>query len=1201
MRTKSDFERHCIKLFFEYKGYVAAISEKSATNYKYLSSKDKIQSKEEEEKEKNRIHYFAVGHKFKNLPFNSDIIFQKKLEKEDNNGINQERRKLKATEFETLSIDNFSLHKEIGKLIDNIRNLNSHYVHTFDLLRIEKDSKLYKFLLDSFKMSTLISFLESEENEGFTTKRIKQEAMPKKEKEELYKEYTITKNEQTKYIENINSKEFKEAHNIFIRKKFKYELKQNYREIDYKELIESILFFDVEKDFKWKLYDEDASHEVITIKAGRYISFIGAIFFLSMFLYKDEANILISGCKGFKDNNDKEKRNKREIMTFFSKKSSSQDYNCEEKNPIYFRDIIQYLNKYPTDWNKEQNLDIEKKDHLYEKLIDSIKSLEVERIFPKMSEDNKFKNKAVQFIFNQQNTKSENVLQKLLAGSNELTQEVKKHGEVYKERKIKEIETLKNRLKTKTFYTSYGRNQDRFMEIAIRFLAERNYFGKEAEFNMYRFFTTEEQNAHLNSLKEELKELLNKEKSNEEYKKKKKEYDGLKFHGGRVTQYCKYAEHIKKNPKWDDAFVIRNNSVQVKLKLDKDKNDFILSIQRPLMIYLLQDALNKTENNSSGTLIQRYYDYYKQDFEKVKITFDNLKENSENIEKEVITSLKKLLPKRAVNKIVKGQKISKSVVAYGRLLEKAREEEKKYNDRIEEKHSISDEAYIYYIRKNKGKQFKLQFIRKAWKIMYFREIYKSRVKEDKQGKHHKHYHITRDEYNDFCRYMFGMDMVPEYKEELERLLNAKGFLKDSKLIKIFNNSNNLDDFYKKTAHELNNWLIKLIKKKYENEEEEDNSMYDLNRYRYIQTPKEDIKPIPLYVNLSHFRDFLKNKEEEWKSTKVKGGIDFSALSNEIYLINSFYNIEEKNDRPKMYNKLNKAKLEDCLLYEVAIKYFEESGLGRNKKNKIKENVNSILTTTYTISINENDKNNAYNLKVPFNSLEKYVGIGAYDKRKKEENRFIPNIPKYLSFIKRIKEDEREKDSENNVEIVRKDTEQYLAVYEELKTYFDNIEKNSTPSLYINEVIKIQRHLMLEVSKYISVFLELERYYIDKDRIVITEGNRINLKEIVGLKEVIKNNDDRNRAFHFNFPKEKVYVDKLIDIETSLLKILSKLKEVKNFNEISYKEKEIYKRLLENAYSNLIPNPKEEENISPTENEQNSFLDYLKNKQETIIK
>lgn len=1199
MRTKSDFEKYCIKLFFEYKGYVAAISEKSATNYNYILSKDKIQSKEEEEKEKNRIHYFAVGHKFKNLPFNSDIIFQKKLEKEGNNGINQERRKLKATEFETLSIDNFSLHKEIGKLIDNIRNLNSHYVHTFDLLRIEKDSKLYKFLLDSFKMSTLISFLESEENEGFTTKKIKQEAMPKKEKEELYKEYTVTKNEQTKYIENINSKEFKDAHNTFIRRKFKYELKQNYREIDDKGLIESILFFDVEKDFKWKLYDEDASHEVITIKAGRYISFIGAIFFLSMFLYKDEANILISGCKGFKDNNEKEKRSKRDIMTFFSKKSSSQDYNCEEKNLIYFRDIIQYLNKYPTDWNKEQNLDIEKKDHLYKELKNSIKALEVERIFPKMSEDNDFKNKAVQFIFNQQNTKSEYVLQNLLEKSNELTQEVEKHGEVYKERKIKEIETLKNRLKTKTFYTSYGRNQDRFMEIAIRFLAERNYFGKEAEFNMYRFFTTEEQNAHLNSLKDELKGLQN----NEEYKKKKKEYDELKFHGGRITQYCKYAEHIKKNPKWDDAFVIRNNSVQVKLKLDKDKNDFILSIQRPLMIYLLQDSLNKTENNSNGTLIQRYYDYYKQDFEKVKNTFDNIKENSENIEKEVITSLKKLLPKRAVNKIVKGQKVSKSVVAYGRLLEKAREEEKKYNEKIEEKHSISDEAYIYYIRKNKGKQFKLQFIRKAWNIMFFREIYKSRVSEDKQGKHHKHYHITRDEYNDFCRYMFGMDMVPEYKEELERLLNAKGFLKDTKLIKIFNKSSNLDDFYEKTANEFCSWLIKQINKKDKNEEEEDNSIYDLNRYRYIQTPKEDIKPIPLYVNLSHFRDFLKNKEEGWKSKTVSGGIKFGALSNNRYLISSYYNIEEKKDRHKMYNKLNKTKLEDCLLYEVAIKYFGESGLKQNKKNKIKENVNSILTTTYTISINENDKNNAYNLKVPFNSLEKYVGIDAYDKRKDKDKRLMSNIPEYLGFIKKIKEeDNRKKEVEKNVEIVRKDTEQYLAVYEELKTYFENIEKNSTPSLYINEVIKIQRHLMLEVSKYISVLLELERYYIDKDKIVITEGNRINLKEIVRLKEVVKNNDDRNRAFHFNFPKEKVYVDKLIDIEISLLRILSKLKGVKNFNEINNKEKEIYKRLLENAYSDdLIPNLKEEENINPIENVQNSYLDYLKNKQETIIK
>ena len=72
-----------------------------------------------------------------------------------------------------------------------------------------------------------------------------------------------------------------------------------------------------------------------------------------MFLYKGEAEKLISKIKGFKRNEDKKENSKRNIFTFFSKKFSSQDINSEEAPLIKFRDIIQYLNRYPVVWNHE--------------------------------------------------------------------------------------------------------------------------------------------------------------------------------------------------------------------------------------------------------------------------------------------------------------------------------------------------------------------------------------------------------------------------------------------------------------------------------------------------------------------------------------------------------------------------------------------------------------------------------------------------------------------------------------------------------------------------------------------------------------------------------------------------------------------------------------------------------------------------------
>ena len=53
--------------------------------------------------------------------------------------------------------------------------------------------------------------------------------------------------------------------------------------------------------------------------------------------------------------------------------------------------------------------------------------------------------------------------------------------------------------------------------------------------------------------------------------------------------------------------------------------------------------------------------------------------------------------------------------------------------------------------------------------MYFREIYKTQL--ENAGKHHKQFHITREEFNDFSKFLFAFDLK-HYKENLKELLDS---------------------------------------------------------------------------------------------------------------------------------------------------------------------------------------------------------------------------------------------------------------------------------------------------------------------------------------------------------------------------------------------------------------------------------------------
>lgn len=1101
--------------FFDNKCYVVSLSEKSVSNYKYIcGNKTNL---------KWRLHHFAVGHRFKSLPVSSSIIFQ--------NTYDKEIKKYSCLDFQKLQIEAFNIEDDLKEWIDNLRNLNNHYIHTFDNLRIKKSSPIALFLKDAFRMATTMIFLDTKELWATWKERATEQL--------IHGNYTseqLDEQLRKKYTDYISFKSFKRDYVNFLKQKFypfdeekkltaeerkKAEsyinLRNAFGEQSIDECIESLLFTEVSEPIDWKLYGE---HQIMTIEPGAYLSFTGSLFLLSMFLYKDEANQLISKVKGYKRNDDDQMRSKRNIMSFFAKKRNSQDYDSEERGLIYARDIIQYLNKYPTAWNREIDLDNESEPGVAAELKKKIEEMEIDRLFPDMADNEDFKQYAIARIFrnesleppkpiykdcieknsevkaiydiivtnkfNRQDYKDDTfkmfalsyVVKKYfpdklhLAGYKNI-QFGKKHQEFNTNKVInKAIEKLQKRLRDKIFYTSYGRNQDRFMEIAVRYLATTKYFGENARFKMYQFYTTDEQNEYL----EEQKQRLT-----------KKEYDALKFHGGKLTHYCTYAEHQKIYPEWDTPFVEENNAIQVKLSLVKG-TDTIVSIQRPLLVYLLQDALFAPKTNKIGgdTLLKHYFvGAYKADLQVMHSAF---KAKPKKEDKTTLAQMRKLLPRKAVKKQL-SEPIMQTLDAYGKILEQAQEREERYGKLLEYKKKTSREAYENFIRNNKGKQFKLQFVRKAWHIMYFRNIYKAAAPTQKD--HHKSLHITRDEFNDFCRYMFAMDTVSNYKECLRILLNNKGFFDNAEFKILFDGGHSLDYYYAKTKTKFAEWI--------NNQQQQpiDDRKFQLDGYKNFSGNHI------LYINLSHFLEFLKKKNRlllhEGK------GIELPALANKEYLIaDYYYNIECTKDtdkaQRKVFNTLKPYRLEDCLLYEIAIRYFTSNGVD---SSNVKNSVRKILTAEYKFSVKDQSNEHLYSIQVPFKQIERYVGINNYykEKEKRGHKNFLCELPKYL-------DDACNKKS--------------------LKTVFANYQRDNI--IMLDDLHKIQTDIVTESGKFLSVYMELEKYFVAKNELTIKKENRITFGEIVQLKKYLEiDKDTRNTACHFGVPDE-LYEDKLKEVE-----------------------------------------------------------------------
>jgi hypothetical protein len=107
---------------FNNKGIIASVAEKALHNYASKANNN-LNTYE-------RLHYFAIGHTFKQL--NKKLIFDIKID--------EEKETETPTQFTSLLFRNFSfgVKDNLKILLENIRNINSHFLHDFEYLKVDK-------------------------------------------------------------------------------------------------------------------------------------------------------------------------------------------------------------------------------------------------------------------------------------------------------------------------------------------------------------------------------------------------------------------------------------------------------------------------------------------------------------------------------------------------------------------------------------------------------------------------------------------------------------------------------------------------------------------------------------------------------------------------------------------------------------------------------------------------------------------------------------------------------------------------------------------------------------------------------------------------------------------------------------------------------------------------------------------------------
>lgn len=1147
------------------KGYLGAVAEKAILNFN-TKQKDTIE----------RLHYFAVRHSFKQL--NPKIWI-------DNVNSIADEEPLKR--FHSISLGAFygifeENQKGFSHLISNIRNQCSHFLHTINEVNIVNiSSSILAFIRESFELALIQAYITKEIDKELEKRHIKGDFEPLSliEKEKFLDTINANNADNPTFVNFVKSLFFQSLYDNSELKPRQVEEK-NYIDTQCKtkaDLIDFLLFRKVDEDFYWKLNpngnesEGNHTHNMLLIPKGTYLSFEAFLFVLSMFLYKNEANQLIPRISGFKKNQKPEDNAKLNVFRFFAKKFKSQDVDSEERSSVYFRDLILYLNKYPVEWKKaiESNLTIS------DQLKNEVFILEIKRAYPVYKDNNRFLefckielfqkllalSERVKKLKEQFSTEYEEfmyelytnpIIKDLDAKNSSLQAQIKKKSLIQKklnytleknnEKINKLIQTKKDKINPKTaklllrinhnlLYNSYCRNQDRFMEYALRFLAENNYFGEKAQFKMYRFYDTYEQNLYLDSVTE------------------KKKKDKIKYHRSRITTYKTYSEHLSTYNNWDFPFVIQNNAILIKLEgVSKP-----ICIQRQLIRYFLEDALYNMSANGEN-LLKDYLIQLENDFEKAIADF-----HSDTFDK---AKLSKLLPLKLLN--TKAEPIHNhnynQLNAFQKILNDAENQEKRYQKLRSQ--AILDNSLQLFDQKNKGKSFKLRFIRKAWNLMYFKESYLKNV-ESQQNKHHKRFHITRDEFNNFSKWMYAMELKAN-KTNLKHLLGQKGFLENKEFNQIIENLTTLNNCYANTKKKFGEWMIK------QSPILSNNPNWDNYKCLYKKGPTQ--------LNAVHFKEYLKDKN----LLQIKDGkIQYPSLQNAGFLINEYYYKDrfdiEKKDRKeykeniKIYNALKINRHEDCLLYQMALNYMAHEII-----NVPKAAVTEILQQDFAFKITDKVKIEEdgktvgrklnYSVIVPFRQIEQFRQIYQFNKEQDRNYSVLFRLPEYIKLLK-------------STDFVNKN---------DLSELLDNFTNRN--EIKQQHLVTINNHLITNQAKFTVCILALEEYYIWKNKLTIRNENRLSISEITTLNEML-DTKDRNPAFHFNLPFNTTYSDVLMKLEKEFI-IKENLKMYTAYKEIPTMAKSVLNVFLKVLHSHFFTNTNRNDRKKKFEDAEIKYMEFI---------
>lgn len=1222
--------------FFNHKSLIGPICEKACKNFKINTEIDVDNQQIKDE----RLFFFAIGHTFKNIDIKS--IFEIEYSETTKTDVPTQFLNIQK---EKASFWNLLYKNEKGILVD-IRNINSHYIHDFSRLKLDyikrqdNGHQFIDFLKESFLLSVIVQYCEEKKinHETFIknndyhklTQFLQEKFFPlKNEKEE----------DQLKKEAQINESNFKRWESYL---KYKDRTLQ-FKILNFKEAINELLFIKVDLSFVYQINKEN----IFEIEQGSYLSYNACLFITTMFLYKDEANRLISKIKGFKRNKGEDEKSKLKIFTFFAKKYSSQDINNEEKNLTTFRDIIQYLNKYPTAWKKEMefaSLNTEdnskkslnnmpkeeagihfsemsnslisylfeselKKNYpsLFKNEIDHTKRTEILNRFTIFSKNyfgetyfernNKKKYIKAEFSYKENEQflyeletpeKIKDIYRKLqelniradkykyIKEINDLNSKIEKYEKDKEENTT--TQKLKKRIIDNQFIISNGRNQDRFMEIATLFLAENNYFGKDALFKMYCYQLSTENKLAIEREKQTLT---------------KKEFDKLKFHDGRLVAYQRYDNQTN----WTTPFVIENNSIHVKTTLFNGIQ-IDIPISRNLMIYILENALydtstDKIENKGKSLFSSYYSDYTKALSPKLEIL-----KNQSNITEKQKTEFLKFFPKRllhnyspAKNTIDETEKNS-----LYKIIKEANFHENRYKN-LQEK-AVKEKNIEDFNKRNKGKQFKLRFIKKAWNLMYFREIYKTQL--ENAGKHHKQFHITREEFNDFSRFLFAFDLN-HYKENLKELLDKKSFFENVEFKKLFTISNTFEELYYETKKLFEKWLNEngTITKK---------NAFKLESYLYLNEKEEKH---PFVINLSQFLTHLKDKN---KIQFINNKYIYKSIENSEYLISSFYYkdvlpYEEQKKNKYLFNKLRKTKLEDALLYEIAFRYLNKK---QNIQQSIKTNVSEILTKNFTIDLYESEKENTnllYKVVIPFKQLDTFERMLTHKKNQENLNSgdsFLKNIKIYIVDVLA-----KEIQTKTNNSL-HKDVSTIVNIFKN----GEQKENREKETLSFDELKKIEAHLLSTSNQFSKILMEIECYYTFKMNSEGTnilekykeEYNNSNTEDAFHIKfntfkkditdvYLTEDNKIRDKVFHYGVPLKISYTKSLEKIEERFIKLelpnnKTNLKIIKDYQSIDHDKRKICDAFLTTTKNNLFDYKIKNTNMKRLDAENKYFNQYI---------